>query len=146
MRHTLKHLTKVDGFFLVFLAGLIGLSIYVGDWRGAIFSFFLVVYILVIARYRGEIEHRDKFIGKLLEDLEGILKAIEGRKVVKTTTYSLEKVKAKDGQKNKSKANESRTRGASSRRKPATGANSKAKGTASVSKRKSTRTAKNSKA
>lgn len=146
MRHTLKHLSKIDGFLLVILLGLVGLSIYVGDWRGAIFSFFLGVYILVIAKYKAEIEHRDSFIRTLIKDLEGILKAIEGRAVVKTTTYSLEKVKANNGQKNKNKANASRTRKSTGGRKPATGANAKATRTASVSNRKSTRTAKNSKA
>ena len=133
MRHTLKHLSKLDGFLLVFLLVLVGLSIYVGDWRGAIFSFFLAVYIIVITGYKAQIEHRDRFIETLLKDLDGILKAIEGRKIVKTTTYSLEKVKAKNGQKNKNKANASRTR---SGRKPTSSTNKKATGATSVSNRK----------
>lgn len=149
MRHFYKHLDLFDKVFIVFVILLGVLSGIAGAWITVAYLVILLLFVFVLKTKDITISHQEKIIEELFETLEVAADAIRGRKIVKTTTFSLEKVKRGKDEKssNEDKTNAGRSRSSSSRKRTASKKpNASRTGTASVSNRKPKATKKNSEA
>lgn len=106
LKQIIKHLTKWDKGFLVFLLVLSGLSIYVGDYWNLIIYALFALWVFILASYKMTISVQQDLIERLLELTDAVLKGAEKAKVVKTITteYTLERSKS-NGEKHEDKTN-----------------------------------------
>lgn len=138
MRHLIKHLDLFDKFFIVLFTVLAIVSAFAGDWRGVLYLSIFVVFIFLLAAKDMRYSHLDQFNDHLLETVTELLKALGGKKIVKTTTIEFEVVKSKKEGNRGKKERVPKSKGSKK------GAKSEATGTASVSERKSKTSKKNS--
>lgn len=156
LKHFYKHLDLFDKVFIVFILALGVLSGIAGAWITVAYLVILLLFVFVLKAKDITIKHQEDLIERLLELAELAGKALNGGKVVKTTTieFSIEKVKKAEGkkpnekkQRNEDTPNAGRSRsGATKKRTASKTANASRTGTASVPNRKPKATKKNSKA
>lgn len=149
MRHFYKHLDLFDKVFIVFVVALMVLTGLAQAWVSLTYLAILLLFVFILKMKDITIEHQRQLLDEVFETLEMASDAIRGRKIVKTTTFSLERVKAKDEKpSNEDKANTGRSRsGSKAKRTSSSGkttAKSKGTGTASVQNRQSKNSKKNS--
>jgi hypothetical protein len=156
LKHFYKHLDLFDKLFIVFLVSFGILTAIVGAWETTVYLFVLLLFVFIMKSKDIVIKHQEDLIERLLEVAEYATKALDGGKLVKKTTieFSIEKSKAKEGnkpnekQRNEDTPNAGRSRSGASKKRAGSSKTSNAKGTgtASVPNRKPKTAKKNSKA